>query len=128
MQAGSLLHSSPFSRLSLGKGKISVYEEIKVKQLNSIFIHSYVTFFVCTNLTLNRVKFGFWTQSQGYVYPVMMMVNATFNRVIPGRYESRISWAGNLTSSLASFILQYVQPEDDGVEFGIHLEFGYQHI
>ena len=61
-----------------------------------------------------------------YVYPVMMKVNATFNRVIPGRYESRISWAGNLTSSLAKFILQHVQPEYDGVKFGIHLEFGYR--
>lgn len=79
------------------------------------------------DLTLNRVKFGFWTQSRGYVSPVMMMVNATFNRVIPGRYESRISWAGNLTSSLAKFILQHVQPEDDGAEFGIHLEFGFRH-
>ena len=30
----------------------------------------------------------------------------------------------------AKLILQYeyVQPEDDGVEFGIHLQFGYQHI
>lgn len=55
------------------------------------------------------------------------MVNATFNRVIPGRYESRISWAGNLTSSLAKFILQHVQPEDDGAAFGIHLEFGFRH-
>ena len=44
----------------------------------------------------------------------MMEVNVTFNRVISGRYASRISWAGNLTSSLARFILQYVQPEDDG--------------
>lgn len=56
-----------------------------------------------------------------------MTINATAERSSPGRYESRVSWAGNFSASQVAFVLHNIQPADDKVVFGIHLEFGYMH-
>ena len=81
------------------------------------------------HLTLKKVVFGEWTSSPGYVYPEIMTINTTANSISlsPGRYESRVSWAGNLSATQVAFVLHNIQRGDDKVEFGIHLEFGYIH-
>lgn len=73
--------------------------------------------------------FGEWISSPGYIYPKIMTINTTAKNfsLSPGRYESRVSWAGNLSASQVAFVLHNIQPADDKVVFGIHLEFGYMH-
>ena len=79
------------------------------------------------HLTLVEVVFGHW-RSTGFVYPKLMVVNGStgISNVNP-RFESFVSWAGNLTSSLVVFILHNVQPSDGNVEFGMQVEFGIAH-
>ena len=80
-----------------------------------------------SHLTLIKVAFGYW-KSPGYVYPRMITVNGTTNTpTVTAGYESAIIWAGNLTNSLAAFVLHDIQATDRTMDFGIHLEFGYRY-
>ena len=42
---------------------------------------------------------------------------------VRGEYEGFVSWAGNLTSSHAVFVLYHVQSADKNKVFGIHIEY-----
>ncbi|KAL9971560.1 hypothetical protein ACROYT_G017735 [Oculina patagonica] len=78
-----------------------------------------------SHLTLRHVLFG--TFKPGYLNTQLVKVNKNgISRVRKG-YESLVSWAGNLTSSLAIFVLHNVQPADKTKEFGIEVDFGYEY-
>ena len=79
------------------------------------------------HLTLVEVVFGYWS-STGYLHPKLVAVSGLtgISSVKPGQ-ESFVSWAGNLTASLAAFILHKVQPSNGNVVFGIQVEFGLGH-
>ena len=62
-------------------------------------------------------------RSTGALTTKLVAVNGSgFVQVRTG-YESRISWAGDLTSFSAVFVLYYVQPADGNKVFGMHVEY-----
>ena len=76
-----------------------------------------------SHLTPFDVVFGIW-KSPGYLGTKLVIVDSNgIPRVRPG-YESSISWAGNLSSFLAVFVLYNVQRADGNKVFGIQVEFG----
>lgn len=56
-----------------------------------------------------------------------MEVTKTGIAYVAKGYQSRVSWAGNLTSSLTVFVLHNVQPEDQNKKYGIQVDFGYEY-
>ena len=84
-------------------------------------------YYTPAHLKLVEVVFGHW-KSTGIVHPRLVAVNgSTGIPDVRSGYESSVSWAGNLTNSLAVFVLYNVQPADANVEFAIQLEFGLAH-
>ena len=75
------------------------------------------------HLTLFEVVFGYW-KSPGYLHPKLIAVDSKGVISVRAGYETAVSWDGNLTSSLAVFVLYNVQPADGNVDFGIQVEFG----
>ena len=65
--------------------------------------------------------FGIWDHL-GRLTTKLVAVNASGFPDVRRGYESKISWAGNLTSSLAVFVFHDVQPAD-GKKYGIHVEY-----
>jgi len=79
------------------------------------------------HLKLVEIVFGYW-KSTGIVHPRLAAVSgSTGIPDVRSGYESSVSWAGNLTNSLAVFVLYNVQPADANVEFAIQVEFGLAH-
>ena len=74
-------------------------------------------------LILFEVVFGYW-KSPGYLHPKLIAVDSKGVISVRAGYETAVSWDGNLTSSLAVFVLYNVQPADGNVDFGIQVEFG----
>lgn len=56
--------------------------------------------------------------------PKLIVVNGSGFPDVKKGSESFVSWAGNLTSSLAVFVLHDVQPADGNKFFGITFDFG----
>ena len=75
------------------------------------------------HLILFEVVFGYW-KSPGYMHPKLIAVDSKGVINVRAGYETAVSWDGNLTSSLAVFVLYNVQPADGNVDFGIQVEFG----
>ena len=78
------------------------------------------------HVTLFEVVFGYW-KSPGYLHPKIIAVDSNGVPSVRAGYELAAAWAGNLTSSLAVFVLYNVQPADGNVDFGIQVEFGLAH-
>lgn len=76
-----------------------------------------------SNFKLYEVVLGIWKSSTGTLATKLVAVNGSgFVQVRTG-YESRISWAGNLTSFLAVFVFYNVQPANGNKVFGMHVEY-----
>ena len=52
-----------------------------------------------------------------------MAIHRSGSVQVRGGYASLVSWAGNLTSSHAVFVLYRVQSSDKNKVFGIHVEY-----
>ena len=63
----------------------------------------------------------------GYLNTELVEVNINGVPRVRKDYGLSVSWAGNLTTSLAVFVLYNVQPADDKKAFGIQVDFGYEH-
>ena len=74
-------------------------------------------------VTLSEVVFGI-RKGVDNLKPKLLAVNRNGFLTVEKGYESKVSWAGNLTSSLAVFVLHHVQPADGKKVFGITLDFG----
>ena len=63
----------------------------------------------------------------GYLKTELAEVNK--NGVLRVRKDSglSLSWAGNVTASLAVFVLYNVQPAHGNKTFGIQVDFGYEY-
>ena len=70
------------------------------------------------NFTLFEVAFGYW-KMPGNSFEKLIVVDSNGVLIVRTGY----AWAGNLTSSLAVFVLYNVQPADGNVDFWIHVEF-----
>ncbi len=71
--------------------------------------------------------FGIFNKWPGYLKTELVEVNKNgIPRVTKG-YESSVSWAGNLTSHLAVFVLHNVQPADKKKLYGVQVDFGYEY-
>ena len=78
------------------------------------------------HVTLFEVVFGYW-KSPGYLHPKIIAVDSNGVPSVRAGYELAVAWTGNLTSSLAVFVLYNVQPADGKVDFGVQVEFGLTH-
>ncbi|XP_078371020.1 uncharacterized protein LOC144654684 isoform X2 [Oculina patagonica] len=83
-------------------------------------------FYQPSHLTLFEVVFGIW-KSPGYLKTKLVTVHSNGIPSVRSGYGSKVSWAGNLTSCLAVFVLYYVQPTDGNKIFAMHVEFGLAH-
>lgn len=79
-----------------------------------------------SRLTLRHVLFGIF-KTPGYLITELVEVNKNGVPRVRKDYGLSVSWAGNLTSSLAVFVLYNLQPEDGKKTFGIQVDFGYEH-
>ena len=52
-----------------------------------------------------------------------MVVSRSGSVQVRGGYEGLVSWAGNLKSSYAVFVLYHVKAADKNKVFGIHVEY-----
>ena len=69
------------------------------------------------------MAFGLWTSSPGVLSKKLVAVSGSGLVQVRAGYESLVSWAGDLTSSYAVFVLYHVQSADKNKVFGIHVEF-----
>ena len=69
------------------------------------------------------MAFGLWTSSPGVLSKKLVAVSRSGSIQVRGGYERLVSWAGNLTSSHAVFVLYHVQSADENKVFGIHVEY-----
>ena len=76
-----------------------------------------------SHFKLFEVAFGLWTSSPGVLSKKLVAVSRSGSVQVRGGYEGFVSWAGNLTSSLAVFVLYHVQSADKNKVFGIHVEY-----
>ena len=74
------------------------------------------------HFTLCEVVFGI-QGPQGDLTKRLVAVNASGFPDVRKGYESKLSWAGKLTSSLAVFVIYRVQPADGKTLYGIHVEY-----
>ena len=63
----------------------------------------------------------------GFLKTELVEVNKNGVPRVRKDYGLSVSWAGNLTTSLAVFVLHNVQPADGKKTFGIQVDFGYEH-
>ena len=75
-----------------------------------------------SHITLHEVAFGLWT-SPGYLSKKLVVVSRSGSVQVRGGYEGLVSWAGNLKSSYAVFVLYHVKAADKNKVFGIHVEY-----
>ena len=68
------------------------------------------------------MAFGLWTSSPGVLSKTLVAVSRSGSVQVRGGYEGLVSWAGNLTSSHAVFVLYHVQSADKNKVFGIYVE------
>ena len=68
------------------------------------------------------MAFGLWT-SPGYLSKKLVVVSRRGSVQVRGGYEGLVSWAGNLKSSYAVFVLYHVKAADKNKVFGIHVEY-----
>ena len=68
------------------------------------------------------MAFGLWT-SPGVLSTKLVAVGRSGSVQVRGGYEGLVSWAGNLTSSHAVFVLYHVKAADKNKVFGIHVEY-----
>ena len=68
------------------------------------------------------MAFGLWT-SPGVLSKKLVAVNKIGSVQVRTGYEGLVSWAGNLTSSHAAFVLYNVKSADENKVFGIHVEY-----
>jgi len=71
------------------------------------------------------VLFGIF--ETGYLKTELAQVNKNGVSRVRKDYGLSLSWAGNLTASLAVFVLYNVQPADAKRTFGIEVDFGYEY-
>lgn len=76
-----------------------------------------------SHFKLYEVAFGIWTSSPGVLEKKLVAVSRSGFVQVRGGYESSVSWAGNLTSSHAVFVLYHVKKADGNKVFGIHVEY-----
>ena len=77
-------------------------------------------YYTPTHLQLVEVVFGHWKSTGIIVDPTLVVVNgSTGIPIVRSGDDSKVSWAGNLTNSLAVFVLYNVQPADGNVEFAV---------
>ena len=69
------------------------------------------------------MAFGLWKSSPGVLSTKLVAVRRSGSVQVRGGYEDFVSWAGNLTSSFAVFVLYHVQSADKNKVFGIHVEY-----
>lgn len=79
-----------------------------------------------SHLTLRHVLFGIFKRP-GYLKTELVEVKKSGVPRLAKGYDSTVSWAGNLTTSLAVFVLYNVQPADGNKKFGIQVDFGYEY-
>ncbi|XP_020625048.1 Down syndrome cell adhesion molecule homolog isoform X3 [Orbicella faveolata] len=79
-----------------------------------------------SHLTLRHVLFGIFKRP-GYLKTELAEVNKNGVPRVRKDYGLSLSWAGNLTASLAVFVLYNVQPADGKKTFGIQVDFGYEY-
>jgi len=72
------------------------------------------------------VLFGIFKRP-GYLKTELAEVNKNGVPRVRKDYGLSLSWAGNLTASLAVFVLYNVQPADGKETFGIQVDFGYEY-
>ena len=72
---------------------------------------------------LFEVAFGLWTNSPGVLSKKLVAVSRSGSVQVRKGYEDLVSWAGNLASSHAVFVLYHVQSADENKVFGIHVEY-----
>ncbi|XP_022804496.1 uncharacterized protein LOC111341760 isoform X2 [Stylophora pistillata] len=72
---------------------------------------------------LIEVFFGVWTNPASAARLSLIAVNSRGFVQYRKENKSRLSWKGNITSSVAVFVLHNVKPEDGNKYFGIHVEF-----
>ena len=63
----------------------------------------------------------------GYLKTELAEVNKNGGLRVRKHYGLSLSWAGNLATSLAVFVLYNVQPADGRKTFGIQVDFGYEY-
>ena len=68
------------------------------------------------------MAFGLWT-SPGVLSTKLVAVSRSGSVQVRGGYEGLVSWAGNLSSSHAVFVLYHVKTADKNKVFGIHVEY-----
>ena len=78
--------------------------------------------------TLVEIVFGFYNINTGRLDRRLIAVNGS-NAVTKIRqgYELSVGWAGNLSSSLAEFVLYNVSRQSDNKKFGIKLDCGFEY-
>jgi len=79
-----------------------------------------------SRLTLRHVLFGIF-ERPGYLKTELAQVNKNGVPRVRKDYGLSLSWAGNLTASLAVFVFYNVQPADGKKTFGIEVDFGYEY-
>ena len=80
-----------------------------------------------SHFTLYEVAFGLWTSSPGFLSTKLVAVSGSGLVQVRAGYDSLVSWAGNLTSSHAVFVLYHVPSADKNKVFGIHVEYSGPH-
>ncbi|XP_068720122.1 uncharacterized protein [Montipora capricornis] len=83
---------------------------------------------VPSRATLVEIVFGFYNINTGRLDRRLIAVNGS-NAVTKVRqgYELSVRWAGNLSSSLAVFVLYNVSRQFDNKKFGIKLDCGFEY-
>lgn len=77
-------------------------------------------------MEIHDVAFGMW-RLPGYVNPKLLVINAN-GSVVKRSGFSWIHWTGDIKNSIANFTLCRLSKNWAGALFGIHVEFGLQHI
>ena len=79
-----------------------------------------------SHLKLRHVLFGIFKRP-GYLKTELAEINNNGVLRVRKDYSLSLSWAGNLATSLAVFVLYNVQPADGKKTFGIQVDFGYEY-
>ena len=69
------------------------------------------------------MAFDLWSSSPGVLSKKLVAVNRSGSVQVSEEHKGLVSWAGNLTSSHAMFVLYHVQSADKNKVFGIHVEY-----
>ena len=112
----------------LSAGKQSQKLTLKPDDPTIVYKGDNVTFewryyYPSTGFKLIEVFFGIWTNPISAASSKLIVVNSSGFVQFRKEYKARLSWKGNMTPSLAVFVLHNVRPEDGNKYYGIHVEF-----